>query len=90
MQEGKFKEVVLQIAEERRKPKGKGGRNRYTQMNAQFQRRAKRDKKAFLHGKLKETEENNRMEKTKSRSKQRGKILAKFRKETDKSSLEFE
>ena len=42
-------------------------------MNAQFQRRAKRDKKAFLHGQLKETEENNRMEKTKSRSKQSGK-----------------
>ena len=59
-------------------------------MNAQFQRRAKRDKKVFLSGQCKELEENNRMEKTKSRGKQRGKILAKFQKEIYKSSLEFE
>ena len=40
---------ALQIAEERRKAKGKGERERYTHLNAEFQRRAKRDKKAFLN-----------------------------------------
>ena len=42
-------EEALQIAEERRKPKGKGERERYIHLNAEFQRRAKRDKKAFLN-----------------------------------------
>ena len=42
-------EEALQIAEERRKAKGKGERERYTHLNAEFQRRAKRDKKAFLN-----------------------------------------
>ena len=41
-------EEALQIAEERREVKGKGERQRYTQLNAEFQRIAKRDKKAFL------------------------------------------
>ena len=42
-------EEALQIAEERRKAKGKGKRERYTHLNADFQRRARRDKKAFLN-----------------------------------------
>ena len=57
-------EEALQIAEKRRevKGKGKGERERYTQMNAEFQRIARRDKKAFLGDQSKEIEENNRME----------------------------
>ena len=50
---------ALQIAEERREAKGKGERERYTQLNAEFQRRARRDKKGFLNKQCKETEENN-------------------------------
>ena len=57
-------EEVLKIAEERRESKGKGEKERYTQMNAEFQRIAKRDKKAVLSEQCKELEENNRMEKT--------------------------
>ena len=56
-------EEALQIVE-KRKVKGKGERERYTHLNAEFQRRARRDKKAFLSGKCKETEEKNRMGKT--------------------------
>ena len=55
---------ALQIAEERRGPKGKGEKERYTHLNAEFQRIARRDKKAFLSDKCKEIEENNRMGKT--------------------------
>ena len=55
-------EEVLQIAEKRRKAKGKGERERYTHLNAQFQRVARRDKKAFFSDQCKEIEENNRME----------------------------
>ena len=54
-------EEALQIAEERREVKGKGQRKRYTQLNAEFQRIARRDKKTFLHEQLKEIEEKNRM-----------------------------
>ena len=57
-------EEALQIAEKRREAKGKGDRERYTQMNAEFQRIARRDKKAFLSDQCKEIEENNRMRKT--------------------------
>ena len=55
---------VLQIAEKRRKAKGKGEKERYTHLNAEFQRIARRDKKAFLRNQCKEIEENNRMGKT--------------------------
>ena len=55
---------ALQIAEERREAKGKGDKERYTHLNAEFQRIARRDKKAFLHDQCKEIEENNRMGKT--------------------------
>ena len=54
-------EEVLQIAEERRELKGKGERKRYTPLNAEFQRIARGDKKAFLNEQCKEIEENNRM-----------------------------
>ena len=57
-------EEALQIAEKRREAKGKGERERYTQLNAHLQRTARRDKKAFLSDQCKEIEENNRMGKT--------------------------
>ena len=57
-------EEALQIAEKRRKVKGKGEKERYTHLNAEFQRTARRDKKAFLSDQCKETEENNTMGKT--------------------------
>ena len=57
-------EEALQIAEKRIEAKGKGKKERYTHLNAEFQRRARRDKKAFLSDQCKETEENNRMGKT--------------------------
>ena len=55
---------ALQIAEERRKVKGKGEREKYTQLNAGFHSIARRDKKAFLNEQCKEIEANNRMGKT--------------------------
>ena len=57
-------EEALQIAEKRREAKGKGEKKRYTYLTAQFQRIARRDKKAFLSDQHKEIEENNRMGKT--------------------------
>ena len=57
-------EEGLQIAEKRAKEKGKGEKERYTHLNAKFQRIARRDEKAFLSDKYKEIEENNRMGKT--------------------------
>ena len=54
-------EEALQTAEKRREAKGKGKKERYTHLNAEFQRIARRDKKAFLRDQCKETEENNRM-----------------------------
>ena len=57
-------EEPLQIAEKRREVKGKREKERYIHLNAEFQRRARRDKKAFLCDQCKETEENNRMGKT--------------------------
>ena len=65
MQKAKWlSEEALQIAEKRRQVKGIGEKERYTHLNAEFQRPAKRDKKAFLSDQCKEIEENNRMEKT--------------------------
>ena len=54
-------EEALQIAEKRREVKGKGEKERYTHLNAEFQRIARRDKKAFLSDQCKEIEENNTM-----------------------------
>ena len=55
---------VLQIPEKRKEAKGKGEKERYTHLNAEFQRTARRYKKAFLSNHCKEIEENNRMGKT--------------------------
>ena len=55
---------ALQIAEKRREANGKGEKERYTHLNAEFQRIARRDKKTFLSNQCKEIEENNRMGKT--------------------------
>ena len=52
------------MAEERREAKGKGETERYSHLNAEFQRITRRDKKAFLSDQCKEKEENNRMGKT--------------------------
>ena len=54
-------EEALQIAVKRREVKGKGEKERYTHLNAEFQKISRRDKKAFLSDQSKETEENNRM-----------------------------
>ena len=54
-------EEALQLAEKRREAKGRGEKERYTHLNAEFQRIARRDKKAFLSDQCKEIEENNRM-----------------------------
>ena len=60
----KWLSEALQIAEKRREAKGKGEKERYTHLNAEFQRIAKRDKKAFFSDQCKEIEEKNRMGKT--------------------------
>ena len=57
-------EEALQTAKKRREAKGKGEKERYTHLNAEFQRIARRDKKVLLSNQCKEIEENNRMEKT--------------------------
>ena len=57
-------EEALQIAVKRREAKDKGEKERYTHLNAEFQRRARRDKKAFLNDQCKEIEGNNSMGKT--------------------------
>ena len=57
-------EKALQIAEKRKEAKGKRKKERYTHLNAEFRRIARRDKKAFLSDQCKEIEENNRMGKT--------------------------
>ena len=57
-------EEALQIAVKRREVKSKGEKERYTHLNAEFQRIARRDKKAFLSDQCKEIEENNRLGKT--------------------------
>ena len=56
--------MTLQIAVKRREAKTKGEKKRYTHLNAEFQRIAKKDKKAFLSDQCKEIEENNRKRKT--------------------------
>ena len=65
MQKAKrLSEEALQIAVKRREVKGKGEKERYTHLNAEFQRIARREQKAFLHDQCKEIKENNRMGKT--------------------------
>ena len=75
-------EEALQIAEKRREVNSKGKKERYTHLNAEFQRIARRDKKAFLSDQCKEIEENNRMGKTRDLFKKirdiKGTFLAKM------------
>ena len=71
-------EEALQIAEKRREAKGKGERERYIQLNAEFQRIARRDKKTFLNEQCKEIEENNTIGKTRKLFKKIGDIRAPF------------
>ena len=67
-------EEGLQIGEERREARGKGERERYAQLNAEFQRIERRDKKAFLNDQCKEIEKNNRNRKTSNLFKKIGAI----------------
>ena len=69
---------ALQIAVKRREAKGKGQKERYTQLNAVFQRIARADKKAFLSDQCKEIEESNRMGKTRGLFKKTGAIKGTF------------
>ena len=57
-------DLALQIVEKRREARGKGEKERHTYLNVEFQRIARKDKKAFLRDQCKEIKENNRMEKT--------------------------
>ena len=66
IQKSKMTEETLQIVVKRREAKSKGEKERYTHLNAAFQRRARRDKKAFLSNQCKEIEENNRIRKTRN------------------------
>ena len=71
-------EEALQIAEKRRVAKGKGEKERYTNLKAEFQRIARRDKKAFLNDQCKEIEENNRTGKTRYLFKKMGNTKGTF------------
>ena len=86
-------EEALQIAEKRREAKGKEEKERYTHLNAEFQRITRRDKKAFLGEQCKETEENNRMGKTRHLFKKirdtKGTFHAKMGPIKDRSSMDL-
>ena len=71
-------EEALQIAVTRREAKGKGEKERYTQLNAEFQRIARRDEESFLNEQCKEIEKNNRMGKTRDLFKKIGAIMGAF------------
>ena len=73
----------LQIAEKRKEMKGKGEKERYIHLNSEFQRIARRDKKAFLSDQCKEVEENNRMGKTRELFKKTGDIKGMFHSRVD-------
>ena len=86
-------EKTLQIAMRRRETKGKGEKERYNQLNARFQRIARRDKKAFLSDQCKEIEENNRMGKTRDLFKKirdtKGTFHAKMGTTKDRNSMDL-
>ena len=93
MQKGKWlSEEALQIAEKRREAKGKGEKERYTHLNVEFRRIARRDKKAFLSDQCKEIEENNRMGKTRDLFKKirdtKGTVHAKMGTIMDRNGME--
>ena len=94
MQKAKWlSEEALQIAEKRREAKGKGGKERYTHLNAESQRISRRDKKAFLSYQCKEIEENNRMGRTRDLFKKirdtKGKFQAKMSTIKDRNSMDL-
>ena len=84
-------EEALQVAVKRREAKGKGEKERDTHLNAEFQRTAGRDKKAFLSNQCKEIEENNRMGKTRDLFKKisdtKGTFHAKMQKIKDRNGM---
>ena len=84
---------ALQIAEKRREVKGKGEKDRYTHLNAEFQSIARGDKKAFLSDQCKEMEENNRMGKTRDLFEKirdtKGKFHAKMGTIKDRNSIDL-
>ena len=86
-------EEALQIAVKRREVKSKGEKERYTNLNAEFQRIARRDKKAFLSDQCKEIEENNRMGKTRDLFKKirdtKGTFYAKMSTIKDKNCMDL-
>ena len=86
-------EEDLEIAEKRREVKGKGEKERHTHLSAEFQRTARRDKKAFLSDQCKEIEEKNRMGKTRDLLKKirdtKGIFHAKMGTITDRNSMEL-
>ena len=86
-------EKALQIAKKRKEAKGKGEKERYTYLNAEIQRLAKRDKKIFLSDQCKVIEENNRMGKTrnffKNISGTKGIFHAKMGSIKDRNGMEF-
>ena len=86
-------EETLKIAEKEREAKGKGQKERCTHLNAEFQRIARRDKKAFLSHQCKEIEENNRMGKTTDLFKKirdaKGKFHAKMRSIKDRNGMDL-
>ena len=94
MQKAKWlSEEALQKAEKRREVKGKGEKKRYTHLNAEFQRIARRDKKAFLRDQCKEIEEHNRMGKTRDLFKKirdtKGTFHAKMGTVKDRNSMDL-
>ena len=86
-------EEALQVPVKRREVKSKGERERYFHLNAEFQRIAKRDKKAFLRDQCKEIEENNRMGKTRDLFKKirdtKGKFQAKMGSIKDRNGMDL-
>ena len=86
-------EEALQIAEKRRETKGKEEKERYTHLNAEFQRIARRDKKDFLRDQCKEIDENNRMGKTRDLFKKirdtKGTFHAKMGSIKDRNSIDL-
>ena len=86
-------EEALHIAEKRKEAKGKGEKERHTNLNTEFQRIARRDKKAFLSDQSKEIEENNRMGKTKDLFKKikdiKGTLHAKMGKIKDRNGVDL-
>ena len=94
MQKGKWlSEEALHVVKKSKEAKGKGEKERYTHVNAEFQRITKRDKKAFLSNQCKEIKENNRMGKTSDLFKKigdtKGTFLAKMSSIKDRNGMDL-